>query len=472
LTVAARAAAEKAAVDKATPKAAAGASGTATPIANQAPDLQTRTKNYQPTRFNLAATGSTGLIQAVSPYTLRPWELATGGSVLNYDRDPGDVDFFEYGLQFAIGLPRRIEVFMMATPVLRTNSVNQDPIGYPVPPLDLFVDVYPTPAQRTQPYFLYAQEVPYKNYNLTGVNAVRTIEPPGHGAFAASSGSYFTGAKVNVLSQDRGNPFGLGFRGYVEIPSERPTYNTNGWRQSAGVSGQIDFGGDILVAKQIRRAEVLMNLGYEHVGDPPLGLRVQYVDSSKWDSVDPATGAPASIVVGAPQVSKLDLRDELYGTIGTAIPAFSVRGLDFWLLSELSYTRYIAGATRVERLVNPAEMRLGIQANVPKFPSISLGAAWQLMMTDGGNGTTRRSNFVSPDGRGDINFSPNVNPDLSQALGDALVARGATFTPNVSQMFSTNNSRFDTLRNVPTGSAPVVARGNGNILAFITWRMR
>ena len=79
LTVAARAAAEKAAADQATPSAAAGASGTATPIANQAPDLQTRTKNYQPTRFNLAATGSTGLIQAVSPYTLRQWELATGG---------------------------------------------------------------------------------------------------------------------------------------------------------------------------------------------------------------------------------------------------------------------------------------------------------------------------------------------------------------------------------------------------------
>jgi hypothetical protein len=444
----------------------------ATPPLDKSADLQTRTRNYHPTRFNLAATGSTGLIQAVSPYTLRPWELAGGGSVLNYDRDPGDVDFFEYGLQFAMGLPGRLEVFVTATPLLRTNSVNQDPIGYPVPPLDLFIDLYPTPAQRQQPYFLYAQEVPYKNYNITGVNAVRTIAPPGHGAFASSSGDYVTGAKINILSQDRGSRFGLGFKGYVEIPSERPTYNTNGWRRAAGVSGQADIGGDVLVSKRIGRAELLMNVGYEHAGDPPLGLRVQYVDSSRWDDVDPVTGQPVSILVGAAETSKLDLRDEVYGTIGTAVPAFSVKGLDFWLLSELSFTRYIAGATRVERLVNPAEMRLGIQANLPKFPSISIGAAWQLMMTDGGNGTMRRSNFVSPDGRGDINFSPNVNPEFSRAFQQALAARGATFTPDVSEMFSTDNSRFDDLRNVSTGDSPVVARGNGNILAFITWRMR
>jgi hypothetical protein len=437
-----------------------------------APDLRTRTGQFNPARFNLASTGGSGLIQAVSPYSLRRWELATGGAVVNFDRDPGDVDFFEYGIQFAVGLPGRTEFFFMATPVLRTNSVNQDPLGYPVPPLDLFIDTYPTTAQRSQPYFLYPQEVPYKSYNIAGANSVRRIEPPGHGAFASSSGDYIAGGKINLLSEDRGDHFGFGTRVYFEIPSERPSYNSNDWRRAAGVSGKVDVGGDLLFAKRIKRAELLMNVGYEHAGDPPRGMRVQFVDSSKWNTVDPATGQPASILVGAPVISRLDLRDEVAGTIGTAVPAVTIHGLDFWVLGELSYTHYIAGATRVERIVNPAEMRLGIQANVPKFPSISIGAAWQLMMTNGGNGTTRRSNFVTPDGRGDINFSTNVNPDLAQTFGAAMAARGATFSPNTSEMFSTDNTFFDPLRNVPAGDTPVVARGNGNILAFITWRLR
>jgi hypothetical protein len=122
--------------------------------------------------------------------------------------------------------------------------------------------------------------------------------------------------------------------------------------------------------------------------------------------------------------------------------------------------------------VNPAEIRLGVQANVPKFPSIALGAAFQYMLTNAGNGTTRRSNFVTPDGKGDINFSANVNPNLSQTFEQALAARGATFSPNTSEMFSTDNPRFDALRNVDPGPTPVVAQGNGNILAFITWRVR
>ena len=169
--------------------------------------------------------------------------------------------------------------------------------------------------------------------------------------------------------------------------------------------------------------------------------------------------------------SKLDLRDQLSSVVGTAMPAFNIHGMQFWLLSELSYTRYIGGATRVERLVHPLEMKLGIQANVPKFPSLSLGAAWQLLFNDAGNGTTRQSTFVSPDGRGDINFSDNVDAGLAATYTQALAQRGAVFTDKSSRMFSTDNARFDGSRNVTVGNTPVVAMGGGNILAFITWRI-
>jgi len=431
------------------------------------PDLRARTHDFEPTRFNLSPRGGLGLISAVSPYTLARWEIATGASVMNFDRNPGDIDFFEYGLQVAVGLPGRVEAFFRGSPVLRTNSVNQDPVGYPVPPLDLFVDTYPTAALREQPYFLFAQEVPYKSYYLSGVH----IQPPGHGAFGSSSGGFSFGGKVTVLSEDGGHPFGLGVRGYMEIPSEHPSYNTTDWRNVAGVSGRPDIGVDLLFAKAVRRTQILANVGYEHVGDPERGLRVQYVDSSRWDAIDPQTGGPASILVGAPVESKLDLRDQVSSVVGTAMPAFNIHGMQFWLLSELSYTRYIGGATRVERLVHPLEMKLGIQANVPKFPSLSLGAAWQLLFNDAGNGTTRRSTFVSPDGRGDINFSDNVDAALAATYTQALAQRGAVFTDKSSRMFSTDNARFDGSRNVPVGNTPVVAMGGGNILGFVTWRI-
>ena len=429
--------------------------------------LRSRTHEFEPSRFNLSPRGGQGLMQAISPEALQPWEIGTGASVTNFDRNPGDVDFFEYGFQFAVGIPGRIELFFRGAPVLRTNSVNQEPIGYPVPPLDLFVDVYPAPALRTQPYFLYAQEVPYKSYNLAGVK----IEPPGHGAFGSSSGGYGFGGKVNLFSEERGSRLGLGVRAYLEIPSETPTYNTTDWRNVAGVSGKTDIGGDVLLSKRLGRSQLLGNIGYKHVGDPSRGLRVQLVDSSRWDDIDPLTGLPASVLVGEPVETKLDLRDQLNATVGTALPAFNAWGLQFWMLSELSYTRYVGGATRVERLVHPMEMRLGLQANVPKFPSLSLGAAWQLLFNDGGHGTTRTSPFVSADGRGDINFSPHVNPGLAATYEQLLAERGASFTTNSSRMFSTDNQRFDGSRNVPAGDTPVVSMGGGNILAFITWRV-
>lgn len=442
--------------------------GTSEPAAPPPSTLRERTHEFEPSRFNLSPRGGQGLIQAISPYTLQPGEVGASASVLNFDRNPGDVDFFEYGFQGAVGLPGRVELFFRIAPVLRTNSVNQEPMGYPVPPLDLFVDIYPTTALRQQPYFLYAQEVPFKSYYVNGVK----IDPPGHGAFGNSSGSYGVGGKVNLLSEERSNRFGLGVRGYVDIPSEDPSYNTTDWRNVAGVSGKVDIGGDLLFSKTLWRSQLLANVGYKHVGDPDLGLRVQFVDSSRWDEIEAIGGQPANILVGEALETKLDLRNQVNATVGTALPAFNVNGLQFWLLSELSYLRYVGDGTRVERLVHPMEIRLGIQANVPKFPSLSLGAAWQLLFNDGGHGTTRTTNFVTADGRGDINFSPHVDPGLASTYEQLLGQRGASFTTNGSRVFSTDNARFDTSRNVVTGDTEVVSMGGGNIIAFITWRVR
>ena len=200
---------------------------------------------FRPSNFNLSVLGGRGLLRARSPYTLPSGQVAVGGSVLNFDRNPGDTDFMDFGFQLALGVSRRTEVFLRVSPVLRTNSVGLDPVGFPVPPLDLFIDTYPTPAVRTGPVFLFAQEVPFKSYDVRSV----LIDPPSHGAFAKSSGDVTIGGKWNLLSEDRRDRFGLGVRAYADIPTERPKYNTSQWRDVNGVSGKGSIGLDLLAAK-------------------------------------------------------------------------------------------------------------------------------------------------------------------------------------------------------------------------------
>ncbi len=416
-------------------------------------------RSYRPSDFNLSVLGGRGLLQTRSPYTLGAGKFAVGGSALNFDRNPGDVDFFNFGFQIALGISRRAEVFLRASPVVRTNSVGQDPVGFPVPPLTQFVDTYPTSATRLGPQFLFAQEVPFKSYDAWNV----IIDPPGHGAFGQSSGDIVIGGKFNVLSEDRRNRFGLGVRGYVEIPTETPNDGSKHWRQFTGVSGKTNTGVELLAAKRFRYTELLVNVGYKHVGDPSRGLEVQYVDSSRTE--------PGEFLVGPPQEVKLDLHDQLAFSMGLSLPAFAIMRQQVWFIGEFDYTRYIASGMPVERLVHPVEMRLGLQVNFPWYKALALGMAFQLLFNDAGDGDMRTTFLRTPDGRGDINFSENVDPALAAEVGAFFTSRGASVPTSGSTVFSTNNAAFDGWRNINTGPQRIVAQGGGNILAFITWRV-
>ncbi len=444
----------------------AGTQPTVAPTQAQEPDLSfwdfTNTRDaLRPTRFGLSVGGGVGMIRTGSPYTLRRGELATAANGMNFDRYPGDVDIVEAPLQFALGLTDSIEVFFRFSPKLRTNSVGQDPLNWPVPPLDLFVDVYPSNAARTEPYFMYAQEFPYKTYPYQETN----IDPPGNGAFAVSTGDNVFGAKFNLLSEDRGAWAGFGIRAYVEVPTEMPAYNNYAaHRERAGSAGEIDYGIDLLMAKKRGAAELLFNLGYKHVGDPDRGLRIQLVDS----------GAGAeNFIVGEPIEAILDLRNEAYFHFGITFPMFEFwrqKG-ELWFIGELSYTRYVGPGTPTERLVHPLEMRLGAQYGLPFARSVSFGFAWQLMFNDAGDGSLRGTNFNTPDGRGDINFGELVDPDLAAVVEEYFRQRGATFSDDSGRVFATNNPAFDSWRNVSAEPQTVIGQGGGAALFYITWRI-
>lgn len=413
-----------------------------------------------PSRFNLSVSGGRGLIRVLSPYTLESGEAAAGYFFMNYDRHPGDIDFMDHSLQGAIGLPGHTEFFFQTTPLLRTNSVGQDPVGYPVPPLDLFIDLYPESAHRAEPYFLHAQEAPFKTYFVPAI----TIRPPGDGAFSSSSGDNSLGFKVNLLSEDRNHCLGLGIRVYAEFPTEKPQYNSRNSRNLAGVSGERDYGVDLLFAKKRGPMEFLANAGYKKIGDPDRGLRIQIVNS--------AFHAPESFLVGKPLETKLDLKDRLLLGAGINLPLIKYWEQQAWFIGEFSYTRYLGSGTSVERLVHPAEMRLGIQFIFPGLKSLSMGAAWQLLINDAGDGGFRSSRLLTPDGqKGDINFSELVDPRISQEVKDFLTVRGATFSENSSKVLTTNNPEFDSWRNISTEPQRIIGQGGGAVIFFLTWRI-
>ena len=411
----------------------------------------------RPTRFNASVSGGSGLIQAASPDALRHGEFVVGASVMNFDRDPGDIDIFAYSFQGAIGFGGRGEFFAKIMPWMRANSAHQDPERFPIPPLDLFVDTYPASALRNQPYFLFVPTLPYKTYNVANLTET--------GAFSSSTGDNMFGFKWNLRSENRGNPMGMGVRGYIEIPTETPVYNAQypAFRNANGVSGEVNFGGDLLLSKKWKSTEFLGNIGYKHTGNPDRGIRLQLVDSSQ--------NSPTGFLVESPREIPLELSNELRLSAGFAAPMFHYYKAYWWFIAEFNHTHYIGSNTPTERLVHPAEVSLGIQSNFPWYKAVSVGAAWQLLLNNAGKGKERNTSFKTPDGRGDINFGELMNnPELTAEVREYLESRGATFSENSSKVFSTNNPAFDNWRNVPVNPAIIQSEGHTNILAFITWR--
>lgn len=420
-----------------------------------AQDDKVRTR---PTRFNATVNGGSGLVQAISPDTLPSGGAVIGAAVMNFDRDPGDIDLFQYSFQGAVGFGKRTEVFMRIMPWSRANSAHLDPARFPVPPLDLFIDTYPTSALRSRPYFLYIPTLPYKTYNTANLTET--------GAFSSSTGNNIFGVKVNLRSQDRARNVGIGVRGFVEIPTETPQYNAPYpvFRVVNGASGKINYGGDLLFGRTWKASELLANIGYKQTGNPDRGLRIQMVDSSKT--------TPSEFLVGDPVSVPLRLSNEIRISTGWTVPLFHYYKAYWWLVAEFNHTHYVGSHTPTERLVHPAEVSLGIQSNFPWYKAVSVGAAWQLLLNNAGKGKERTTAFQTSDGRGDINFSELLdNAALSSQVEAYLQSRGATFSEASSKVFSTNNPAFDSWRNIPTNPSLIQSEGHTNILAFITWHV-
>ena len=417
-----------------------------------------RDDRERPTRFNVSVSGGQGLVLASSPYSLDFLDFGIGLSILNFDRDPGDVDFVQVAVQGAVGLPGRTEFFFRVTPVLRSDAINLDPLRFPPPPLDLFIDLYPNEARRAEPHFLLAQEIPYKTYFIPS----QPEQGPGLAAFGSSTGDTVLGLKLNLLSESGTRRPDLGVQAYVELPTEEPTSNSGSWRKKAVVSGERDFGFDFLISQQVWEAEFLFNVGYKQIGDPKAGTRVQFVNSG-------AT-RPEDFWVGFSGETNLDLKDEVRLVGGVSFPAFRAFRHQMWFVGELFHKRFVGRGTPVQQVVHPFDSMGGLHFNPNPIPWMSFGAAWLLHWNSAGKGSQRVSPFLSPDGRGDINFTELTDLETAARVLEFFRDRGVEPASDRSKVFTTNNPEFDDWRNIPGTPGTAISQGHNAAILFINFR--
>jgi len=398
------------------------------------------------------------MIRSVTPETLGRFKWGIGVGGMNWDRDPGDVDFVEVNVSAAVGLPAGFEAHFRFSPTIRTNSVNQDPLRFPPPPVDMVVDVFPTVADRSEPWLMFTQEAPYKTYFLPGVG----VRVPTRGAHGRSTGDVIVGLKKNFMMDGQNGPFSFGVMGYAELPTETPGYNTPSWRDKAGLSGEKDFGLEFLFGKNLHKGQLIWSVGYKKIGDPDRAYTIQFVDSGAESIEDFSLGPPVSV--------PLDLKDEIRLNAGFTYPAFTLIKHQVWFMAELLHIRYAGSGTPVQKVVNPIDLILGLQFNPDFAKWLSIGGAWLMYLNAAGHGGFRDSPFQDPSGKGDVNFSEMVDPDLSAEVRAYLESRGVVFSENSNKIFSTNNPAYDAWRNVPTDPGQVISRGGGAGILFITIR--
>ncbi len=246
--------------------------------------------------FSSTIYGSTGLFTIFTADTLKKGEFAVTVGYHNYDRDPGDIDVSVNPVSFTMGVLDRWELFAVAN---FNQSVDLDGKYLPPPTRPLGYDL---------PWrYRFNHDFPFMNRG-----------------FGNGFGDFLTGMKFNVLSEERGEPIGLAFRGFLKIPSAR---NPQALRRGRG-TGELDGGMDVIVSKHFGPVGTHTNVGYTFVGNP-----------------------------GANDRMTLDLRDSLRLGFGLNAPN---KGR-FQGVFEVNNTTYVGQGTPIAGPINPVDLFGGVR---------------------------------------------------------------------------------------------------------------
>ena len=268
--------------------------------------------------FSTTVQGGTGLITIFSADTLRQGEFVFSLGQHNYDRDPGDYDIQVNPVSLTIGLLDRLELFALANV---SQSVDFDGKRVPAPV---------TPSVVPYQWHLrYLPDHPFQDGR----------------SFTNGMGDYMTGLKLNLLSEQRGNPLGLALRGFVKFPSVRKRKFLVRGRGT----GEINGGFDLILSKNIGIVGIHYNAGVTFVGDP-----------------------------GSMSVDVLDLRDKLRLGFGLNAPVAS----RVQAVMEINNITYIGDGTPISGPVNPVDVFGGLRFFLNDWFSISGGYRHFINSTD------------------------------------------------------------------------------------------
>lgn len=245
---------------------------------------QAQAKDEQPAHPPLATVyGNTGLWRVFSADNLPQHQVAFNVWYDRINRNPGFLTISTVGVSGAVGITDWLELGMNFEINKRILARRQDQLSFGQQALGFFGNKTPgSPPLLTQlmpgSNIMPQLRFPATPMGVLGGTAGYFNNLPWVGSSLQGNGvgTVTMGIKLNPLSEERGNLFGLSFRGYAVIPTHRATaFLLNRPVQT----GDWSFGSDIILSKYVGDiAELDLNAGYRAYQGPGESRQIQLSD--------------------------------------------------------------------------------------------------------------------------------------------------------------------------------------------------
>ena len=194
-------------------------------------------------RKSASLDGTTGLFKTWDAEALRQGEFNFSLGFDHFNRDPGELIIKRAPMGVAIGILDQLEIFAEMEALKRVRS------------------------RSTQTYRVLPGALPRPATNLLGANSFTNAAPFMDVPIATDRGDALIGAKVNLISEDRGGPISMAMAVTLGIPGHTNITTLNRGLSTGGYQG--GFIG-LLSKTAADMLRVHANLGVNFVQDPEI----------------------------------------------------------------------------------------------------------------------------------------------------------------------------------------------------------
>ncbi len=299
-------------------------------------------------------SGNTGLWKVHSPDGLRAKELAFSIWYDRINRNPGELRLSTMGFGGGVGIKDWLELGINFEVNRRVSVGDSSQLSFGQQQLGFFGVGGPNATPLASELVAGSAAMARLRAPAARTGALTNTAGYFNNAPFASAGSrngvggVNVGLKFNILSENKGNPFGFGFRTYAVVPTHR---SLNFLRFRPTQTGDWQWGTDYLLSKNLGEMATLYgNAGYRGVSSPDNGRVVR-------------------------------LSDVIPLSFGIELP----RHTRFQFLGELGSEIYVREATANSSpdAENPIDLTLGLRAFINRYVNFSAGYRRPLNMNGG-----------------------------------------------------------------------------------------